>query len=99
MIVLKEKVNRMPENTDVLLAVEVCGTGEERDYGVKHRLYARAGIPEYWILDINRWVLMAYRRPNVATGEWAESVEFTETQNVAPIAVPDHTILVSELLP
>jgi Uma2 family endonuclease len=37
---------------DVLLAVEVSDSTVEQDLGRKQRLYARHGIPEYWVADL-----------------------------------------------
>lgn len=36
----------------VRLAVEVCATSNALDYGRKASLYASAGVPEYWIVDL-----------------------------------------------
>ncbi|HEY7961025.1 MAG TPA: Uma2 family endonuclease [Solirubrobacteraceae bacterium] len=35
-----------------LLAVEVAATSHDVDRGVKASLYARAGVPVYWIVDV-----------------------------------------------
>jgi Uma2 family endonuclease len=35
-----------------LLAVEVSASSRETDRVVKARLYARAGVPTYWIVDV-----------------------------------------------
>lgn len=37
----------------VLLIVEVASTTLDFDLGRKLRLYAEAGIPEYWVADVN----------------------------------------------
>src|SRR5262247_3069789 len=41
-----------PGPDDVLLLIEVMDTSAESDRGVKLPLYARAGIPEAWLLDL-----------------------------------------------
>lgn len=41
----------LPRPADVLLLVEVADTSREFDRGVKLSLYARAGIPEMWLVD------------------------------------------------
>jgi Uma2 family endonuclease len=41
----------------VLLAVEVADTTLREDLGPKLRLYARAGIPEYWVADLDGRVI------------------------------------------
>lgn len=42
-----------PGPADVLLVVEVSDTSAEYDAGVKLPLYARAGIPETWLVDLS----------------------------------------------
>ena len=43
----------VPEAADIYLIIEVSDSTLRYDQGRKRRLYARAGIPEYWIMDIN----------------------------------------------
>lgn len=38
---------------DVLLVAEVADSSLPKDRGSKRRTYAKAGIPHYWIVDIN----------------------------------------------
>ena len=42
-----------PKAADVALVVEISDTTLARDRGAKMRMYARAGIPAYWIVDLN----------------------------------------------
>ncbi len=43
---------RRPRPEDVLLLIEVTDTSGPYDRGVKLPIYARSGIPEYWIVDV-----------------------------------------------
>ncbi|MBI4639469.1 MAG: Uma2 family endonuclease [Candidatus Tectomicrobia bacterium] len=52
-----------PTPADVLLIVEVADTSEEYDREVKILLYARAGIPEVWLVSLPRDLFEIYRRP------------------------------------
>ena len=52
-----------PGPTDVLLVVELAYSSLRFDRTVKLRLYARAGIVELWIIDLNRRIITAYRKP------------------------------------
>ncbi len=54
---------RLPEPADVLLLVEVSDSTLKYDREVKLPIYAEAGIPEYWILNLNENVLEVYREP------------------------------------
>jgi len=62
-----------PGPADVLLLVEVADSSLTFDRTVKLPLYARANIAEYWIVDLKRRVIEAYRRP-VGDG-YAEGTE------------------------
>ncbi len=52
-----------PEAGDVLLLVEVSDSSLRFDRTVKLPLYARAGIAEYWIVDLTRRVVDVHRDP------------------------------------
>ena len=86
-----------PDGDNVLLAVEVSDTTQADDYGYKTGLYARAGVGEYWIVDLTRRVLVAYRRAE--NGEWQARQEFAEDAQVAPTSAPDAFVSISDLLP
>ena len=53
-----------PQPADVLLMVEVSDSSLRFDRTVKLPLYARAGIPEFWIVDLGRRMLDAHRTPS-----------------------------------
>lgn len=52
-----------PTAADTLLLVEVSDSSVRFDRRVKLPLYARAGIAEFWIVDLGQRVLEAYREP------------------------------------
>lgn len=56
--------DRHPGPEDVALIVEVADSTLERDRGVKRMVYARAGIPVYWILNVLERVLEVYCDPS-----------------------------------
>jgi Uma2 family endonuclease len=53
-----------PGPADVLLLIEVADSSLAFDRNVKLPIYARAGIGEFWIVDLKRRLLTCYRRPN-----------------------------------
>lgn len=53
--------NRHPSGA--LLVVEMGATSLALDLGRKAAIYAEAGVPEYWVLDVNRRVLVVHREP------------------------------------
>lgn len=86
-----------PTHADMRLIVEVSDTTLWRDRNTKARIYGSAGVPDYWVLDVNNSRLYVYRQPN-AEG-YAEVQEYGETDSIAPLAAPDKPIRVSDLLP
>jgi hypothetical protein len=76
--------------TDVPLVIEVADTSLQFDRTVKLRLYARAGIPEYWIADVNTDTVEVYRSPS---GEgYTNRQVLAHGESVAPLAFPDAAI-------
>src|SRR5205823_3478004 len=53
-----------------VLVVEVAETSLRFDRCYKGSAYARAGLPDYWIVNTDDWQVEVYRRPGVdATAE------------------------------
>lgn len=59
---------------DVLLAIEVAQSSLGYDRGIKADLYARRGIVEYWIVDLNGGVLTRYSEPAYGRYRTVEAV-------------------------
>jgi Uma2 family endonuclease len=51
---IREFGDRHPGPEDIALLIEISDTTFRMDREVKYRLYARAGIPEYWLADIQQ---------------------------------------------
>jgi len=86
----------LPVAADVLLIVEVSDTTLDYDRGEKLRLYARHGIPEYWIVDVSAKRLEVYREPH-AKG-YTRELEFNAHDIVSPQAMPEAKIAVDQVL-
>lgn len=48
----KDYMSRHPGPDEVPLIIEVADSSLDRDRGIKLRSYARAGVPEYWIVNL-----------------------------------------------
>ena len=86
------------------LIIEVAESSLRFDRVEKGSLYARAGIADYWIVNLVDRVVEVYRDPGAdlaAPYRWRYmSVErFTPPSSVAPIGVPAAPIPVAALLP
>lgn len=84
-----------PAPEDVFLLVEVSDSSLAYDRDKKLPLYARAGIPEFWIVNVSKRQIEVFREPNYL-GYEVHSI-ITEGP-VAPGAFPDAKIDVTELL-
>ena len=85
-----------PTPADVLLIVEVGDTSVEYDRQVKAPLYAHSGIPELWIVDLNRHHLGVYRDPSEAG--YGTTRVLRRGESISPLAFPDLTIAVDDIL-
>ena len=86
------------------LIVEVAETSLAIDRLRKGRLYARAGIAEYWVVNLVDEVLEVYREPVRAPsgdGDWkSDSVRLLRRNAVVtPLAAPRARLRVAALLP
>ncbi len=86
------------------LVVEVADSSLALDREHKGSLYARARLPEYWIVNLVDRVLEVYREPApdaAALFGWTYRVALTlgPDKYVTPLAVPSARILVADFLP
>lgn len=83
--------------TTAALIVEVSDSSLKYDTAEKADLYSAAGIPEYWVLDLNGRQLMVFRDPT----ENGYGTKFTVAADgaVAPLAKPDAPVKIADLLP
>ena len=75
-----------PGPQDLHLVVEVADTTLTFDLTVKAALYARAGIVEYWVLDVSGRRLIVHRHPQ--SGKYTAILVYSEQEEVAPLAAP-----------
>jgi Uma2 family endonuclease len=85
-----------PRPADVLLLVEVSDTTARYDRDVKVPLYAAHGVPEVWIVDLEKRTLRFFRQPS--NGQYLD-ITATETPGVTPVqAMPGLTVDLTDLL-
>lgn len=83
--------------TSAVLIVEVSDDSLHQDRTVKQRLYARCGIPEYWIVALPDARLEVHRDPG-EDGYRSVSIH-GPGDSVAPQGCPEAQIAVDDLLP
>lgn len=90
--------------TAAALLVEVADTSVSYDRTVKGSLYAKAGIGDYWIVNLVKGQLEVYRQPvedDEATYGWryGEGIIYQPGQTLAPLVASDSWVAVEDLLP
>jgi Uma2 family endonuclease len=97
---------------DVLLILEVADSSLEYDRTAKARLYAEAGIPEYWVSDVENERLIVHLDPSQ---EWEKDkgekgkgekgkgyrtiLERGRGEEIAPRLLPESALRIDDLLP
>src|SRR5437867_7142579 len=83
------------------LVVEIAETSVRFDRVVKGRVYAAAGIADYWIVNLRDRVVEVYREPIRGTrrARYASAHVAHPREALTPLAAPDARIAVDELLP
>ncbi|MGE3540711.1 MAG: Uma2 family endonuclease [Candidatus Tectimicrobiota bacterium] len=95
---------RAAHPASAVLIVEVSDTTLTYDRERKGSLYARAGITEYWLVNIPAQRLEMYRRPGLQAeayyGWGYEAAHYaTAEAHVSPLAAPQARVAVVDLLP
>ena len=88
---------RAPRPEDVLLLIEVSLSTLGYDRDVKLRLYAEAGIPEVWIVNLGDDWIESHREPT-ADG-YRSTRRYMLGDTIAPQAFPDLAIPVERIIP
>ncbi len=89
-------VSHHPAPDDVFLLIEVADSSLDFDRGKKLQVYARAGITEFWIVNLQESTIEIYREPHF-TGYEKKTVLRTGDK-ACPMAFPDAAVDVAELL-
>jgi Uma2 family endonuclease len=86
-----------PQPGDLDLVVEIADTSLPFDLTIQAALYARAGIVEYWILDVTSRRLLVHRSPQV--GQYGSVTSYSEDESVAPLSAPNSSFAVRQVFP
>lgn len=96
----RDYLGRHPGPADTLLVVEVADHSLAYDRSAKLRLYARAGVPLYWILNLVEGHLETYEEPMPGSGRYDRRVDHTHG-DVITLRLPPGAldVAVAEILP
>ena len=87
------RAHPIPE--DAFLLIEFSQSSLAKDTEEKRLVYARAGIADYWVVNLRDRHVIVYRNPTA--GDY-QSEQTISSGNLSPLAFPDVTINVSRLL-
>ena len=82
---------------DVLLLIEIADSSLSRDLRMKAALYARHGVPDYWVVDATGRRLFVHRQPT--SSGYAEVREISSGDSVAPLEFPRFLFRADEIPP
>ena len=85
-----------PSAADVLLLIEVSDTTARYDREIKLALYARHGVQEVWIIDLDHRILRTFRGPQGSV--YTEVMETASPGRLEPQALQGVVIDASQLL-
>jgi Uma2 family endonuclease len=90
-------IRHLPTAAHVLWLVEIADVSYRYDRYVKLPLYARAGIPEAWIIDLTHDVVEVHRDP-ISRG-YGSTQTVDRGGTLRPLAVADVVIPTADILP
>jgi len=93
----RDYVERHPSSA--LLVVEVADSSLSQDRLTKSRIYAAAGVPECWIVNLVDEVVEVHRSPDADLRLYAQITAFGRTDSIRPVHAPGVALRVADLLP
>jgi Uma2 family endonuclease len=87
---------RHPAPGDLLLVVGVSETSLEYDSSVKVPLYAKAGVPEAWVVDLAERGILAHAHPE--DGRYAEVRRFGAEGTLSQRTLPELPVRTADVL-
>ena len=87
---------KFPQAEDVLLLIEVADSSLRYDQTTKLALYAKYGVLEYWIANLERNVLEIYRQPQ-NQNYLKQSIIDSDPVSFCPIAFPEMPMTLREI--
>jgi Uma2 family endonuclease len=86
-----------PKPGDIRLLVEISDTTLAFDLGVKARLYARAGIVEYWVADVFARRIFVHRSPE--GGVYRDIKSYGAEELISPLSAPANAFCIRDAFP
>ena len=75
----------------------VADSSLRKDRGVKTSIYARYGIPEYWIVNVKNATIEVHRDPDAEAGRYRTLLTLAAPASLSPVGVPGVSISLADL--
>ena len=79
----EDYADRHPGPADLLLVIEVADSSLSIDRTTKQRLYATAGIPLYWVINLPESLVEVFELPDSAAGKYARHTAYPMGQTIS----------------
>ncbi len=98
LIVTAQSIREYKDNVgpgDIRLLIEVADSTVNFDLNQKAELYARAGIADYWVVDIPAQLVHVHRVPK--RGTYTNIVQYAFHEQINPLADPNAVVCMESL--
>jgi Uma2 family endonuclease len=85
---------RHPYPENIFWVIEYSNTSLSKDLDAKRKAYAKAGIIEYWVVDLKNYLVKVLRNP--IDGNYSHEVALLDGE-ICPIMFPEIKVLVRQL--
>ena len=86
-----------PQSNDILFLAEVADSSLREDRTRKAKLYAKANISEYWVLDVNNRQVLGFRKSN--RDRYCKEFTLSKNDSIELVAFPGILLSISQLFP
>jgi Uma2 family endonuclease len=93
--VARKDPTRREHPSELLLLIEIAHSSLRIDRGIKRMIYAEAGVPEYWIVDVNHAAVEVHTSPS--TGSYTSVQTLGDGDVLGPTLLPEVSIRVADI--
>ncbi len=81
-----------PGPADLVLVIEVADSSVSTDRSTKQRLYASAGIEQYWLINLPGTQIELYEQPDSTSGKFAQQAIYTRGETLSWNLLPTQSL-------
>jgi Uma2 family endonuclease len=91
----REYLTHHPYPENIFWLIEYSDSSLSKDLEIKRKLYAAAGIPEYWVVNLQKSQLIVFRNPQ--NGDYSSEVIYT-TGTIQPVTFSAISISIDRII-